>query len=246
MATKRTPEAMDVQAALDWLQAHGSTRYREQLGARFGITTDKAFGTSMADVKQLAKIIGKDHALAQALWRTGWHEARALAACVADPKQVSPALMDAWCSDFSNWADCDTACFTLFDRTPHAFAKVAEWSARKPEFERRAAFALLAGLALHDKKTGDAPFLACLPLVQAAAHDPRNFVKKGVSWAARGMACRSTVLHDAIFAMAEELVASTDATERWVGKDVLKDITRPLIVQRAAKREAKRNTGERA
>lgn len=242
MATKRTSATMDVQAALDWLQEHGTARYRDQLGTRVGITTDKAFGTSMTDVKRLSKVIGKDQALAEALWDTGWHEARALASCVADPKQVTPALMDAWCRDFSNWADCDTACFTLFDRTPHAFAKVKQWSKRKPEFERRAAFALLAGLALHDKKTGDALFLECLPLVRKAANDPRNFVKKGVSWAARGMACRSTMLHEAVAAMALELAASTDATERWVGKDMLRDIQRPLIVKRAAKREAKRET----
>ncbi len=82
----------DVKAALKWLEAQGTERYRDQMDARFGIVTDKAFGTSMADVKLLAKTIGKDHELAQALWDSGWHEAKALAAFVVDPKQVTKRI----------------------------------------------------------------------------------------------------------------------------------------------------------
>ncbi len=230
----------DVKAALQWLEAHGTERYRVQLSARFAIHTDKAFGTSMPDVQKLAKTIGKDHELALLLWETGWHEAKALATHVADPKQVTPALMDTWCADFQNWADCDTACFLLFDKTPHAFRKVEQWAKRKPEFEKRAAFALLAGLALHDKKGPDEPYLELLPLCEKAASDERNFVKKAVSWALRSMGSRSVVCREAALAVAERLAISTDKTERWVGKDVLRDIQRPVIAERAKKRDAKR------
>ena len=104
--------------------------------------------------------------------------------------------MDRWCRDFDNWGICDTACFVLFDRTPHAWAKVTEWSGRRREFEKRAAFALLACLALHDKAAADGPFLEGLRLIEQAAADDRNFVKKGVSWAIRpdrpGATSRST------------------------------------------------------
>jgi 3-methyladenine DNA glycosylase AlkD len=62
--------------------------------------------------------------------------------------------MDRWCRDFDNWAICDTLCFHLFDRTPYAWAKVAQWSDKRGEFVTRAAFALTASLALHDKSAG--------------------------------------------------------------------------------------------
>lgn len=237
MAGRRTS---DVKAALQWLEAHGTKRYRDQLSARFAIHTDQAFGTSMPDVQKLAKTIGKDHELALLLWATGWHEAKALATHIADPKQVTPAQMDAWCADFRNWADCDTACFLLFDKTPHAIAKVKQWAKRKPEFEKRAAFALLAGLALHDKNGPDAPYLDLLPLCEKAANDERNFVKKAVSWALRSMGSRSVACREAALDVAERLAASTDRTERWVGKDVLRDIQRPMIAERTRKRDAKR------
>ena len=237
MAGKRDA---DVKAALKWLEAHGTKRYRDQLSVRFAIHTDKAFGTSMPDVQKLAKTIGKDHELALLLWGTGWHEAKALATHVADPKHVTPAQMDAWCADFQNWADCDTACFLLFDKTPHAFSKVKQWAKRKPEFEKRAAFALLAGMALHDKKGPDEPYLELLPLCEKAASDERNFVRKAVSWALRSLGSRSVECREAALEVAERLAASTDKTERWVGKDVLRDIHRPLIAERAEKRDIKR------
>ncbi len=237
MAGKR--EA-DVKAALKLLESHGTKRYREQLSARFAIHTDQAFGTSMPDVQKLAKTIGKDHELALLLWDTGWHEAKALATHLADPKLVTPSMMDAWCADFQNWADCDTACFLLFDKTPHAFSKVKQWAKRKPEFEKRAAFALLAGCALHDKKGPDEPYLELLPLCEKAANDERNFVKKAVSWALRSLGSRSVVCREAALEVAERLAASTDKTERWVGKDVLRDINRPMIAKRAEKRDTKR------
>src|SRR6185503_11955719 len=96
---------------------------------------------------------------------------RMLTAFVEEPERVTPAQMDRWCRDFDNWGLCDTLCFHLFDRTPHAWAKVAQWSGRRQEFVRRAAFALLASLALHDKAAPDAPFLRGLGLVERAATD---------------------------------------------------------------------------
>ena len=199
--------------------------------ARYGIVAEKAFGVSMVGIHQLAKRVGKDHALAAELWETGWYEARLLAAFVDDPKLVTREQMDRWCRDFDNWGVCDTVCFKLFDQTPHAFAKVAQWARRRAEFEKRAAFALLASLALHDKKSGDEPFLQCLPLIERAASDERNFVKKGVSWALRGVGHRSAALHAAALALAQRLAKSDEPAARWIGKDAIKDLTRPLVTR---------------
>src|SRR4029079_3842133 len=97
----------------------------------------------------------------------------------------------------------DTACFALFDRTPHAFKKVAQWSKRREEFVQRGAFALLGALPFPHKGGDDADFLRCLPLIEAAASDDRNFVKKGVNWALRAIGERSTVANAAAVTLAE-------------------------------------------
>lgn len=197
--------------------------------ARFGIvSSQRVLGVSVGDCRAVAKAIGREQALALGLWEAGVYEGRMLACFVADPKLVTPELMDAWAADFDNWAICDTACFHLFDKTPHALDKVREWAEREEEFVRRAAFALLASVAGHAKKLPDAELLPLLGPIEAHAGDPRNFVKKGVSWALRGLGHRKG-LHSACIALAEKLAASKDKTERWVGKDALRDLNRPLV-----------------
>jgi 3-methyladenine DNA glycosylase AlkD len=227
--------AEQVREILAWLERRGTKRNREGM-ARYGIVAPKAFGVSVAGLKQLGRRYGRDHDLAAALWRTGWYEARALTAFVDDPARVTPAQMDRWASDFDNWAICDALCFHLFDRTPYAWSKVRSWSGRRQEFVKRAAFALLASLALHDRRSPDAPFLKALRLIGRAASDERNFVKKGVSWALRGIGHRGPGLHDAAVALARRLAASPEAAARWVGKDALRDLTRPAVVRKVAAR----------
>ena len=223
------------------LERLGTRKTRDGM-ARYGIVAEKAFGVTMTDLKVLAKALGRDHALAGALWETGVYEARLLAALVDEPAQVTPAQMDGWCRSFENWADGDTACFLLFDRTPHAFGRVDRWARRPGEYEKRAAFALLASLALHDRTSPDEAFARRLPLVEKAAVDERNFVKKGVSWALRSIGRRSTGLRAAALASARRLAASPSPAARWIGKDALRDLAKKAAVRRIA-RGRKNGTG---
>jgi 3-methyladenine DNA glycosylase AlkD len=223
----------EVQSALSSLEEMSTDRDRENL-VRFGINAKKAFGVSMANIKVLAKRLGRSHELASALWKTGWYEARMLSSLVDEPDRVTPAQMDRWCRDFDNWGICDTVCFVLFDKTPHAWSKVAEWHDNRGEFVKRASFALIASLALHDKKSADKPFLESLRFIELAASDDRNFVKKGVSWALRAVGRRNAALNSAAVKVARRLADSSETPERWVGKDALRELTNEKVVSRIA------------
>ena len=225
------PLKAEVQEVLAWLERRGRKRIREDMAPRYGVHTDKAFGVPMATIQALAKRLGRNHELAAALWDTGWYEARLVASFVDEPARVTSAQMDRWCRDFDNWGVCDTVCFHLFDRTPHAFPKVDQWSKGHHEFVKRAAFALLACLALHDEGADDEAFARRLPLVERAASDERNFVKKSVSWALRAIGRRNRTLNAAAVAVAERLSDSPEAAARWVGKDALREITRPAVTR---------------
>lgn len=224
-----------VDETLSWMEKHGSKRTRDGM-ARYGIVADKAFGISVSALQQLGKRLGKDHDVALALWDTGWYEARMLSAFVDEPERVTLRQMDRWAKDFDNWAVCDHVCFHLFDRTPHAWKKIDQWGDRREEFVKRAAFALIAGLWLHDKAADDKAFLHTLPLIERAASDDRNFVKKGVSWALRHIGHRNAKLHAAAVKTARRLAASEHATRRWVGKDALRDLLRPAVVRKVRAR----------
>jgi 3-methyladenine DNA glycosylase AlkD len=220
---------------LTWLRRRGSQRNIEGM-ARFGITAPKAFGVSMATMRPLVKRLGRNHDLAEALWQTGWHEARILASFIDEPARVTPAQMDRWARDFNNWAVCDSVCLHLFNRTPHAWKKVAQWSRRKPEFIKRAAFALIAGLTVHDRTAADGRFVGLLPIIERGAADDRNYVKKAVSWALRQVGKRNIVLNGAAVMVARRLAGDAVASRRWVGKDALRELSSAAIQKRLADR----------
>lgn len=213
----------DAAAVLRELKRNSSKAYAADMFSRYGIVTKaEAYGVPVAKLKMIAKRLGRDHALAHALWRTCVHDARMLATMVGDPALVTRAQMDRWARDFDNWGIVDTACFNLFDRSPHAFAQIEKWSKDKDEFVKRAAFALLASCALHGHGE-DADFLRGLKLIEREASDPRNFVKKGVNWALRAIGRgKSAKLRAAARALAQRLASSDDATARWNGKDALR------------------------
>src|SRR4051812_43923035 len=173
--------------------------------SRYAIPNDHALGVKMGDIQKLAKLLGRDNALALALWKTGVYEARMLCAYVDEPEKVTPAQMDSFARDFDNWAVCDTLCFALWVRTPHAFAKVHKWATHRDEYVKRAAFALLASIALKDREATDAQLRKGLALVGKAAGDDRNFVKKAVNWALRGIGRRNRALNAAAIALSAKL-----------------------------------------
>jgi 3-methyladenine DNA glycosylase AlkD len=202
--------------------------------ARFGIPSDHALGVTMADMRTLAQGLGQDHELAAALWATGCYEARMVASMIDDPARVTPSHMDHWCRDFDNWALCDTVCFNLFNATPHAWAKIYEWSAREPEFEKRAAFALLWCLPRRKIHTDTAAFSAALALIEREAHDERHFVKKALNMALRSMGKRNAALHEAARATAQRLAQAKSTSARWIGSHALRELNSPAVISRLA------------
>lgn len=218
------PSEDDVQTVLASLERACSAKVREDMSTRYGIHTKKAFGVMMRDMQKIAKSTGVNHELALALWDTGWYEARMVASMIDDPAKVRAAQMDRWCKTFDNWAICDTVCFKLFDRTPHAWTKVTQWSGKRDEFVKRTAFALLWALSMHDRRSDDAPFLRGLVLIERAANDERNFVKKAVNMALRAIGKRNPALKKAAMAVAQRLSSSQDATARWIGKDAIREL----------------------
>jgi 3-methyladenine DNA glycosylase AlkD len=191
---------------------------------RFGIRPAQALGISMPTLRKMAKEIGRNQALALALWDSGIHEARILASMIAEPQLVSAELMEKWVNDFDSWDVCDQVCGNLFDKTPYAYQKATQWCQQEREFVRRAGFVMMAELAVHDKQAQDEAFLQFFPLIKQHAGDERNFVKKAVNWALRQIGKRNSRLRTLALECAYEIQDMDSKTARWVAKDALKEL----------------------
>jgi 3-methyladenine DNA glycosylase AlkD len=192
--------------------------------ARFGIADEGRLGVSIPQLRKMAKEIGKDHALALGLWGSGIPDARILAAMVDEPEKLSARQMDEWVCGFNSWDVCDQVCMNLFDKSPLAWKKVREWSKRDEEFVKRAAYALIACLAWHDKSAGDDQFMGLLPIIRRGARDERNYVKKAVSWALRHIGKRNLQLNKAAIAEAAIIAELDSKAARWVASDALREL----------------------
>jgi 3-methyladenine DNA glycosylase AlkD len=187
-----------------------------------GIQTRKAYGLSSAQLRKLAKELGRDHRLAQELWATGVHDARILAALIDEPDKVSERQMDRWARDFDNYVIGDTCCTDLFWNTPYAYRRALAWTQRPQEFVKRAGFALIAEMAIHDKKAEDSRFLTLLGVVKQHATDERVHVKKAVASALRQIGARNPKLKVAAAKLIEEMKLSASPSVRWVAADAAK------------------------
>jgi len=197
---------------------------------RFGITPrTEQLGVSMAVLRQVAKAHRRDQPLSLALWthKPAVHEARLLAALTGDWERVTRRQMDAWARGFDSWDICDICCIHLFRRTPFAFEKAREWSARnaaRDVFVKRAGFSLMATLAVHAKDEPDATFLSLLPVIRREANDDRNFVRKAVNWALRQIGKRNARLRRAAIAEAGRIRALNTRAARWIAGDALREL----------------------
>ena len=190
------------------------------------------FGLNAPQFRALARELGKNHALALQLWDTGNTDARILATLVDEPTLVTEAQMERWARDFDSWDVCDSACCYLFDKTGIAYRKAVEWSAREEEFVKRAGFALMAYLAVHDKRAPDAAFERFLPIIEREAGDERNFVKKAVNWALRQIGKRNSRLNRRAIAAARRIRKLHSRTARWIASDALRELQSEAVERR--------------
>lgn len=202
---------------------------------RYGMATNNRLGVKVPEMRKIAKTIDQDHDLALALWETGVAEARIVAGMIADPLKLTEKQMDAWVKDIESWDVCDQLCMNLLEKSPYAHKKILEWSRRDEEFVRRAAYALIACLAWHDRQEGDDFFVSMLATIKKGSTDQRNFVKKAVSWALRNIGKRNIFLNHQAIRTAEEIAKIDSRSARWIATDALRELQSESIQARLSK-----------
>lgn len=199
---------------------------------RYGINPDNALGVSMPDINAISKQYKNDHQLALELWETGINEARIVAALIDDKKQVTGEQMEKWVNDLSSWDVCDQLVMKLFDRTPYAWDKACEWADRNEEFVKRAGFAMMASLAIHDKKAPDEAFDKFFEYIINNSDDNRNFVKKAVNWALRQIGKRNHNLRKKALEVSRKILECNTKAGNWIARDAIRELENDKIIAR--------------
>lgn len=203
--------------------------------ARFGMTSHRRLGVSVPNMRKIAKESGNDHNLALELWKTGIPEAMIIASMIDEPEKLTETQMEDWVKDISSWDVCDQVCMNLFDKNPLAWKKIIDWSGREEEFVKRAAFALIACLAVHDKTAEDENFIKLFPVIKREAIDERNFVKKAVNWALRNIGKRNLNLNKEAIKTAKQIRTIDSKVSRWIASDAIRELEGESVQRRLMK-----------
>ncbi len=206
----------------------------------FGIKgAPKALGIKNTNLKPYAKEWGKDQLLANQLWDQPIHECKHLAILLAEPKIFTEDIAEKWTSECYSWDLVDGIGMKLLPKTPYAFRKVVEWSERKPEYEKRMAFALMVGIIIHNKQATDDQIAQFLSIIERESWDERNFVKKAVNWALRQIGKKNLHLHSLAVKSAEKIKKQDTKSAKWIASDALRELRSDKVLTRLEAKENK-------
>ncbi len=200
--------------------------------SRFGINVENAYGVTVKIIKEIAKTLPKNHQLADELWNSGIHEARILSSLVDENDKLTEEDLERKVLDFDSWDVCDLTCNNLFVYTSFCEKKIFEWVEREEEFVKRAGFVLIACAAVHRKDWENEKFVSFLPLVEKHLDDERNFVKKAVNWALRGVGKKNLVLNQICLDFINGLSYVSSKSGKWIVNDARKELVNPKIIMR--------------
>ncbi|MDC0668536.1 DNA alkylation repair protein [Nannocystis radixulma] len=174
------------------LEALGSEQTRKTY-RRHGVV-DPMFGVKFGDLDKLRKRLGRDQALARALWQSGNHDARVLAAMIADPAAFDLEALRAWQAEAACNMQTDTLIGHVGVHVPAASTAVAAWLDAADESQRRAGWVLVSHLAKESQDLEDSFFAALVPRIEREIHGAANRTREAMNWTLIGIGARSDAL----------------------------------------------------
>jgi len=216
---------MNYDEVISRLTELGNNEKIEYKERKFGIKAQNSLGIFQKDLKILAKEIGKDNELSIKLFDSGIYEARILCSKIFDVNFLTENLMEKWVKTFNNWEICDSFSMGLFAKSKFAVNKAFEWSKRKNEFEKRAAFATISSYCMADKYADNETFENFFSLIKNEANDDRLYVKKAVNWALRSIGKRNIDLNKKAIIIANEIANFESKSAKWIAKDAIRELT---------------------
>ncbi len=160
----------------------------------------KSFGIGLTQLRKLAKQVGRDHKLAQQLWKSDIYDARVIGLLIDDPKQLSREQAEAQVEGLQGgmFAHVFASCDATLAKTSFAFELACDWMESKDDMRRRCGYMLLYELSKKNiAAMDDAYFLGRIDGIQDAIHGEEMWVREAMAGALMGIGKRNKTLNKA-------------------------------------------------
>jgi 3-methyladenine DNA glycosylase AlkD len=191
----------------------------------------KSFGIGLTQLRKLAKQIGRDHNLAQQLWKSDTYDAKVVGLLIDDPKQLSREQAEEQVEGLHGgmFAHVFASCDATLAKTPFAFELARDWVESKDDMRRRCGYTLLYELSKKNPKgMDDAYLLARVDHIRHAIDDEESWVRGAMAGALVGIGKRNKKLNKAAV-RAAKAIGPVDIGDRDDNNceplDVLKHLT---------------------
>lgn len=168
----------------------------------------KSYGIGLTQLRKIAKQVGRDHKLAQSLWKSNYYDARVVGLLIDDPKQVTKEQAEAQVEelDAGMLTHVFSSCDATLAKTPFAFELACEWMDGNDPVRRRCAYGLLYELSKKKVAGMDDDFLLeRIHQIQESIHDEEMWVREAMTGALMGIGKRNKKLNKAAIRAAKAI-----------------------------------------
>jgi len=168
----------------------------------------KSFGIGLTQLRKLAKQVGRDHKLAQQLWKSDIYDAKIIGLLIDDPKQLSREQAEEQVKGLQGGmlAHVFASCGAPLAKTPFAFELARDWMESKDDMRRRCGYALLYELSKKNPKgMDDAYLLGRIEHIQHAIGSEDISVRAAMGGALMGIGKRNKTLNESAIRAAKAI-----------------------------------------
>ena len=136
------------------------------------------WGATLPRLREKADEIGKNYALAIALWKENVRECKILATMVMPPEEVLPEVIDIWMEQTPTSEIAEQAAFNLYQYLPYAPEKAYTWIASDQELYQLCGFHILSRLFMNGQEPNERGINEYLDEALCALQGPYPSVRK--------------------------------------------------------------------
>ncbi len=195
----------------------------------------KSFGIGLTVLRKLSKKIGRDHSLAQQLWKSDIYDAKIIALLIDDPKQITRNQVELQVENMYQgyFAHVFSSCDAALAKTPFVVELLTDWINSNDTMRKRCAYGLLYEVSKSKKKDApdDAFFLKRIDHIRDTFDDEKNVIQVAMGGALLGIGKRNFILNAAALKLAKKIgpIAIKSGISKCEPFDLVKHLTSDYI-----------------